>query len=85
LWVNHVASVRPRPRRNVYFHLESDGRIRLLLTFGRGSKVATSEEVRKLKIELAEMQTTLAELRQVLASERAKVLDKPAPLQRRVN
>ena len=35
-----------------------------------------SEELRKLRIELAEAQTTLAELRQVLASERAKVVDR---------
>jgi hypothetical protein len=38
-----------------------------------------------LRIELTELQTTLAELRQVLASERAKVADMPSPLQGRIN
>ena len=44
-----------------------------------------SEEVRKLRIELCETQTTLNELRSVIASEKAQVVDLPSPFTRRVN
>ena len=38
---------------------------------------ALSDEVRGLKLELAETQTTLGELRQVMAAERSRALDLP--------
>jgi hypothetical protein len=43
-----------------------------------------ADRVRELRIELAELQTTLGELRQAVALERGRVLDLPA-LPRRVN
>ena len=41
-----------------------------------------SEEVRKLRIELCETHTTLNELRSVIASDKARVVDLPSPLRR---
>jgi len=46
---------------------------------------ALSEEVRKLRAELCELSTVVAELGRVLAAERAKVLDLPPLVQTRVN
>jgi hypothetical protein len=47
---------------------------------------ALSDEVRKLRIELCELSTVVSGLRQVLAAERAKVLDlPPLPSARRMN
>jgi hypothetical protein len=51
----------------------------------KDARLELSEEVRKLRIELSNLETTLAELRQIVASERAKVVDMPSPLQRRIN
>jgi hypothetical protein len=45
-------------------------------------KQELSAEVRQLRIELTNLETTLAELRSVMASERAQVVDIPSPLSR---
>ena len=42
-----------------------------------------ADEVRCLKLELTEMQTTLTELRAVLAAERSRTIDLPDPLRPR--
>jgi hypothetical protein len=44
------------------------------------AKRELADELRALRIELAETQTTLSEFRKVLADERAKVVDLPNPL-----
>jgi hypothetical protein len=50
----------------------------------REAKQELSDELRSLKIEVANLETTLAELRTVVSAERAKVIDLPLQ-QRRVN
>jgi hypothetical protein len=45
----------------------------------KAAKDEFNDTLRALRIELAEAQTTLSELRAVLASERGKVLDLPNP------
>jgi hypothetical protein len=50
----------------------------------KAAKAELSDQVRSLPLELAETQTTLAELRTVLATERSKVLDLPNPLRARM-
>ena len=49
---------------------------------GRREKRELEDEVRRLRIELSNLETTLAELRSVIASERAQVIDLPAWLSR---
>jgi hypothetical protein len=44
------------------------------------SKQELSDEIRKLRIELTNLETTLAELKGIIASERAGVIDTPNPL-----
>src|SRR5262249_6872960 len=50
----------------------------------KDARLELSEEVRKLRIELSNLETTLNELRAVIALEKARVVDLPSPL-RRVN
>jgi hypothetical protein len=47
------------------------------------AKNELADAVRGLRIELAEAQTTIHELRAVIASERAQVVDMPSPLRPR--
>jgi hypothetical protein len=52
----------------------------------REQKAELEDEVRSLRIELCNLESTLSELRAVIASERAKVIDLPAlQLRRAVN
>jgi len=48
----------------------------------KAAKAALGDEVRLLRIELADTQATFSELRQLMTSERAHLL---SPIQRRVN
>jgi hypothetical protein len=53
----------------------------MLDTERKEANAELSDEVRRLRIELAETQTTLSELRQLIASDRAKIVeDLPNPL-----
>jgi hypothetical protein len=75
----------------VLAHLVADikrefaGKVRKLREERSDAKAELVEETRRLRIELAELQTVVGELRQALAHERGKPLDLPSPLSRRVN
>jgi hypothetical protein len=49
------------------------------------AKRELSDEVRQLRIELAEAQTMIDELRSVISAERNAPIDMPSPLRARVN
>jgi len=69
-----------------YIQRDFAGKLRKLREERDAAKTDLADETRKLRIELAELQTVVGELRQALAYERGKPLDLPSPLAaRRVN
>jgi hypothetical protein len=68
-----------------YAQRDFAGKLRKLREERNDAKAELVEETRRLRIELAELQTVVGELRQALAHERGKPLDLPSPLSRRVN
>jgi hypothetical protein len=69
-----------------YIQREFAFEVRKLREERSDAKAELVEETRRLRIELAELQTVVGELRQALAHERGKPLDLPSPpAARRVN